>query len=336
MIPFETFADFDLREHNTMGIAAHARPLIDVHDITALPSIWSTFTHPPLILGSGSNVVFAADPSVPVVRLRNDDVEWLSDDGDHVRLRVGAGKVWHELVMETVSQGLFGIENLALIPGTVGACPIQNIGAYGVEVNSVIESVHAYEPATGEWHHLSNEDCQFAYRHSLFKDDLTRFVIADVTFNLYRLGEPKLDYANLREMVSSESPTPLEIANAVIAIRSSKLPNPRQLGNAGSFFKNPIVSLQTATALAEQHADMPMFRGSTDATRKLSAAWLIEHAGFKGIRDGDAGVAPGHALVLVNYGNATGSDIMRLADRIADAVLQKFGVRIEPEPRVIR
>lgn len=339
MSAYRRLHDVDLRPLNTMGIAARAQTLIEVNDITALPELWPSFAQAPIVLGSGSNIVFADHPSVPVVRLRNDGIEQLSDDGDRVQWRVGAGKDWHELVMESVAQGLYGLENLAYIPGTVGACPIQNIGAYGVEVNSAVESVHAFEPATGEWHHLGNVDCEFAYRDSLFKRDLARFVITDVTFNLYRRGEPKLDYTGLRDALNlqdDEIPTPQRIAEAVVAVRKSKLPDPGVLGNSGSFFKNPIVPLPVASALSERYPDLPMFRGSCDATRKLSAAWLIDQAGWKGHREGDAGVAPGHALVLVNHGNAGGADIMQLAERIMHSVRERFGIAIEPEPRVIR
>lgn len=338
MSAIERLEDVELRQLNTMGIAARAAELFEVRDPVAVPALWARFDTAPLVVGSGSNIVLAADPRMPLVRFRNADIELISDDGDRVQWRVGAGKIWHELVMDSVAQGLFGLENLAYIPGTVGACPIQNIGAYGVEVNSAIESVHAFEPRTGEWYHLSNADCEFAYRDSLFKQDLSRFVITDVTFNLYRRGEPRLDYAGLRDALpdaATLTPTPQQIADAVVAIRKAKLPDPTVLGNAGSFFKNPIVPLQVADALVAQYPQMPVFRGSSDATRKLSAAWLIDQSGWKGHRDGDAGVAPCHALVLVNYGNASGADIMNLAQRIMDSVEQRFGIRIEPEPRVV-
>lgn len=332
----QTHHEFDLRSSNTMGIAAVARPLIEVLDVADLPNVFDVFNGvTPLVLGSGSNIVFAADPSMPVLRLRNEELVW-REDGDDVYVQVGAGLNWHAFVMDTVARGLWGIENLAYIPGTVGACPIQNIGAYGVEVKDAVLNVTVFEVATGSFHTFSNADCDFSYRESMFKRDLTKYVITNVEFRLSKQPKPQLSYAGLSEVLNDDGTlTSKQVADAVIAIRQSKLPDPVVLGNAGSFFKNPIVPLQVAEALAAQYEKMPVFKGSSDATRKLSAAWLIDQAGWKGHREGDAGVSPGHALVLVNYGNATGADIMNLAHKITASVHDKFNITIEPEPRVV-
>lgn len=328
--------EFDLRASNTMGISAIARPLLEIADVADLPDVYASLNGvTPLVLGSGSNIVFAADPAMPILRLRNEEMVW-RDDGDDVYVRVGAGKNWHAFVMDTVARNLWGIENLAYIPGTVGACPIQNIGAYGVEVKDAIHAVTVFDGTSKTFRTLTNSDCDFSYRESMFKRDLSKYLITDVEFKLSRRANPQLSYAGLSEVLNDDGAlTSEQVADAVIAIRQSKLPDPVLLGNAGSFFKNPIVPLPVADTLLAQYEKMPLFKGSSDATRKLSAAWLIDQAGWKGHRDGDAGVSPGHALVLVNYGNATGDDIMNLAGRIAASVQEKFGIAIEPEPRVI-
>jgi len=240
--------------------------------------------------------------------------------------------------MRTLRQGLCGLENLALIPGTVGAAPIQNIGAYGAEVREFIHAVEAFEPATGTMHRFNADGCGFAYRDSLFKQQPDRYIVTAVEFNLSRVPSLKLDYAGIREELDSlgiAAATPQHVADAVIAIRRRKLPDPAVLGNAGSFFKNPIVPAAQAEALKAEHDALPVFRGNDDTTRKLSAAWLIDQCGWKGHRDGDAGVAASHALVLVNHGQATGAQLLDLARRIADSVRSRFGVSLEPEPRVI-
>ncbi len=336
--------DAPLQSRNTFGVPACAALLAEVDDAAALPALLATAEfagQPPLVLGGGSNLLFVGDPRRPVLVLGGRDVR-VMDDESRTIVRADAGVQWHGFVLDTLARGFAGLENLALIPGTVGAAPIQNIGAYGVEVREFIHAVEAFEPATGHWHRLDDEACRFAYRDSLFKQQPDRFIVTAVEFALPRERTPILDYAGLGDELAAmgiDHPTPRQVADAVIAIRRRKLPDPAVLGNAGSFFKNPIVAVAQADALLAEHPALPVFpasaaRDDTD-NRKLSAAWLIDACGWKGHRDGDAGVAASHALVLVNHGNASGQQLFELARRIADSVDARFGVALEPEPRMI-
>jgi UDP-N-acetylmuramate dehydrogenase len=260
-----------------------------------------------------------------------------------VRVRVEAGHGWDALVNWSLAEGLAGLENLALIPGTVGAAPIQNIGAYGVEVREHVHVVEAFDRVRGEIVRLTRGDCKFAYRDSIFKRAPDRYVVIAVEFELSRGLQFRLDYAGLADELLAmgidaaalDGVRPSQVAEAVCRIRRRKLPDPAVLGNAGSFFKNPIVPAARAEALKAAHAALPVFRGNDDASRKLSAAWLIDACGWKGFREGDAGVAASHALVLVNHGQASGAQLLDLARRIAASVHERFGVALEPEPRII-
>jgi UDP-N-acetylmuramate dehydrogenase len=332
--------DADLRRLNTFGVAVRAPWLVEVEDPALLAEAFRSDPiagRTPLVLGGGSNMLFVEAPQVPVLRIVRRDVRLLDDDGDHVRVYADAGIEWHAFVMRMLDAGLAGLENLALIPGTVGASPIQNIGAYGVEVGERIDAVHAYEPGTGRSLRLSREACAFAYRDSLFKRDPARYVVTGVEFALRRGGEPNVAYAGIADELARRgiaTPTARDVAEAVIAIRRRKLPDPAVIGNAGSFFKNPIVPLAQADALAALHPRLPVFAAGGDL-RKLSAAWLIDSAGLRGYRDGDAGVSDGHALVLVNHGEATGADLLRVARHVAAQVQALFGVALEPDPRLV-
>jgi UDP-N-acetylmuramate dehydrogenase len=332
--------DADLTSLNTFGVAARAALLVDVDDAAALPALFArTFADAaPMVLGGGSNLLFAGDPDRPLLRMAAHDIAVVADSGDDVIVRADAGAGWHAFVMATLAQDCCGLENLALIPGTVGAAPIQNIGAYGVEVESRIRAVDAYEPASGRFVRFERDDCGFAYRDSRFKREPDRWIVTAVEFALSRASHPVLDYAGLREELEAmriAQPTAAQVADAVIRIRRRKLPDPAVLGNAGSFFKNPIVDAAQAETLAAAHPDLPVFRGDGDGTRKLSAAWLIDACGWKGHRDGDAGVSAAHALVLVNHGRASGAQLLDLARRIAASVAERFGVALEPEPRIV-
>jgi UDP-N-acetylmuramate dehydrogenase len=335
--------DARLDARNTFGVAARAPLLVEVDDAAAMPRLFASglvdAADPALlVLGGGSNLLFAADAPGPVLALTAQNVEIVSDDGDNVVVHASAGVPWHDLVMHTLSLGLCGLENLALIPGTVGAAPIQNIGAYGVEVRERVHAVEVFERVTGQVRRLGPDACRFAYRDSAFKRDPGRWIVTAVEFALSRSNAPVLDYAGLRveeAAMDIATPTALQVAEAVIRIRRRKLPDPAVLGNAGSFFKNPIVPAARAEALHAAHTALPMFRSESDATRKLSAAWLIDACGWKGHRDGDAGVSPEHALVLVNHGGATGAQLLALARRIAGSVHERFGVALEPEPRIV-
>ncbi|KWS02262.1 UDP-N-acetylenolpyruvoylglucosamine reductase [Lysobacter capsici AZ78] len=333
--------DAELQHRNTFGVAARAPWLVSIDDAAALPRALRTGPLNDgiaLTLGGGSNLLFAGDPTGAVLELSGRRIATLGGDGEHAIVRADAGVIWHEFVMHSLAQGLAGLENLALIPGTVGASPIQNIGAYGVEVRDFVHAVEAFEPASGQWHRFDNAACEFAYRDSRFKQSPDRYLITAVEFALPRAPALKLDYAGIGEELAAmgvSAPTPRTVADAVIAIRRRKLPDPALLGNAGSFFKNPIVAAAQAEALLAQYPAMPVFRGADADTRKLSAAWLIDACGWKGHRDGDAGVSAAHALVLVNHGGASGLQLLDLARRIADSVHTRFAVAIEPEPRIV-
>lgn len=345
----------DLTAHNTFGVPACAPLLVEVADAAALPELFDRpglRDAPMLVLGGGSNLLFAGDPQAPVLALGGQCIDIVEADGTRAVIRADAGVTWHALVMWTLARGYSGLENLALIPGSVGAAPIQNIGAYGVEVGDAIHLVEAFEPATGQWHHFDRDACEFAYRDSRFKREPERYIVTAVEFALARDTPVHLDYAGLREelvaMGIDGAPQASQVAKAVIRIRQRKLPDPEVIGNAGSFFKNPIVTAAQAQALKAEHSALPVFplapfpadaalHGEAgDAVRcKLSAAWLIEACGWKGHRDGDAGVSESHALVLVNHGNATGTQLLDLARRIAVSVHERFGIALEPEPRII-
>jgi UDP-N-acetylmuramate dehydrogenase len=341
--------DARLDARNTFGVAARTPLLVEVEDAAALPAVLADPLlrdgmqrgRGLLVLGGGSNLLFAGDAPGPVLAISACDMRVLADHGDFAIVRADAGASWDGFVRWSLAQGLAGLENLALIPGTVGAAPIQNIGAYGAEVRERIHAVEAFERATGEVRRLAPAACAFAYRDSLFKREPERYVVTAVEFELPRAAPLRLEYAGIGEELAAMglagTPTPTQVADAVSRIRRRKLPDPAVLGNAGSFFKNPIVPSAQAEALQAAHVSLPVFRGDGDATRKLSAAWLIEQCGWKGHRDGDsgAGVAASHALVLVNHGGATGAQLLDLARRIAASVQARFGVAIEPEPRIV-
>jgi UDP-N-acetylmuramate dehydrogenase len=333
--------DAALDTRNTFGVAARAPLLIEVADTTVLPEVLADVVPdraPVLVLGGGSNLLFAGDPEGAVLALMGRRITVVEDDGDVAIVRAEAGANWHQFVLWTLDHGFAGLENLALIPGTVGAAPIQNIGAYGIEVRERIHAVEAFERATGTLLRMDAGACAFAYRDSVFKREPERFVVTAVEFALPRQAPLKLDYAGVGDELIAmgiASPSPAQVAEAVCRIRRRKLPDPAVIGNAGSFFKNPIVLAGQAVDLQSAYATLPVFRGNEDMTRKLSAAWLIDQCGWKGHREGDAGVAASHALVLVNHGRATGAQLLALARDIAGSVRERFGVALEPEPRVI-
>ena len=323
---------------NTFGIAARAKRLFKVDDIDALPAALADAGRDALLVGGGSNLLLVAPEVDAVVQPADARIALLDDDGNTVRVRAAAGAVWHDFVMQAIGEGWSGLENLALIPGTVGASPIQNIGAYGVEVMDLIDAVQVHDRATGETRWWSHAECGFSYRDSAFKADPQRHAVMRVDFRLSRAPTLRLGYAGIGEELQAmgiDAPTARDVADAVIALRRRKLPDPALVGNAGSFFKNPIVDAATAASMQAEYPAMPLFRAGSDAQRKLSAAWLIDQCGWKGHRDGDAGVSPGHALVLVNHGHATGAELLDLARRIAASVRERFGIDIEPEPRLV-
>jgi UDP-N-acetylmuramate dehydrogenase len=333
----------DVPLRTTFRVAARAAWCATVHDASSLPALLDepeVRGLPVLVLGEGSNVLFV-EPLFPglVVHLVCDAIRVLPDStGDLAHVHVEAAHNWDALVDWTLERGLRGLENLALIPGQVGAAPIQNIGAYGVEIGEMTTAVLVYDRAARTNVRLTTAECGFAYRDSVFKREPDRRIVLAVELTLARDDATRLEYEGLREELVAMGglpATPRNVAAAVRRIRRRKLPDPAVIGNAGSFFKNPIVPLDLAVALRERYPKAPSFAMGDARLRKLSAAWLITTAGWRGFRDGDAGVSAQHALVLVNHGTATGAQLAALARRVADSVEAQFGVRLEPEPRLV-
>ncbi len=330
----------DLKQLNTFHVAAQARYFAEVNNIEELQQALSFSQQkqlPLLLIGQGSNVLFADDYCGLVIKLNLTGISLLDEDETHFTVRAACGENWHDFVIYCLSKGYYGLENLSLIPGCVGAAPVQNIGAYGVELSDFLVELEAIEITSGETVTYSKQDCKLAYRHSIFKAELKdSFVITSVTFRLFKNAKLNLSYPVLAEKVKEESAdniTPQLIGECVCQIRRSKLPDPEVLGNAGSFFRNPVVTAEQVSVLQVSYPDMVVY--PSDDQYKLAAAWLIEQAGWKGYREGDAGVHADHALVLVNHGEARGKDIVRLAQRIQQSVQEKFGVNLEPEVRIV-
>ncbi len=329
-----------LEGRNTFRVAARAEMLVDIHRTEVLPTIADYAAikkTPPLILGGGSNILFTRDWPGVLLSLSTTGIRILEHDLDGARIRVEAGENWNDVVHWSLAQGFIGLENLALIPGTVGAAPIQNIGAYGVEVSEFVRVVEVFDWRASAFARVANSECGFAYRDSIFKREPSRYLVTAVEFFLPRRRNLHLDYAGVREELASmkvDQPTAPMVAEAVCRLRTRKLPNPALIGNAGSFFKNPVVADPAAGELIERNPTLSAWPAS-EGTRKLSAAWLIEASGFKGMREGDAGVSTQHALVLVNYGKASGAQIWTLAQRVREGVFLRFGVTLEPEPIIV-
>lgn len=331
-----------LKPYNTFRIDANARYLVEINhadDINTLLQLTDFMGVSRLILGGGSNVLLCHDFEGLVVKMNIQGIEVIREDEDHVYIAAGAGVNWHELVVFCVENGYAGMENLALIPGTVGAAPMQNIGAYGVELEQVFDSLTAVHTLTGERRTFSHADCRFGYRESLFKRELKgQYIITGVTFRLDKRPTFHTRYGAIQETltemgVSRDDLSIKAISEAVIRIRRSKLPDPAEIGNAGSFFKNPEIPKSQFDMLKEQFGDMPGYPIGDEI--KVPAGWLIEQAGWKGYRTGDAGVHAKQALVLVNYDKATGQDLLNLAKQVQDSVQEKFGVAITPEVNVV-
>ena len=289
-----------------------------------------------LILGGGSNILFTKDVKALVLKNEIGGIEVVNETDDFVFVKAGAGVVWHQFVLFTVDKNWGGIENLSLIPGSVGASPMQNIGAYGVEIKDVFDSLEAVEIETGNIRSFSNSECRFGYRESVFKRELkNQYVITSVTYRLNKQPILQTGYGAIRDELQTQGnePSVKNISDAVIAIRNSKLPNPKDLGNAGSFFKNPVVSAEKANALKNQYENIPNYP-QPDGTVKLAAGWLIEQSGWKGKQIGHCGVHTKQALVLVNYGGSTGEEIYDLSSRVLADVEAKFGIQLEREVNI--
>lgn len=329
-----------LKAYNSFAVEVAASHFVEAHDdwqVDEALAYAKAQQLPVLLLGGGSNLLLTCDVDALVLRMASRGIRVLSDDGEQVVIEAEAGEPWHPFVQWTLEQGFAGLENLSLIPGTVGAAPVQNIGAYGVELKDVFASLTALDRHSGELREFSLQDCAFAYRDSLFKRESGRWVILRVRFALSRAAALHLDYGPVRQRLVEQginAPTALDVSRAICAIRSEKLPDPAELGNAGSFFKNPLVSSELAQRLRAEHADLVAYP-QADGQVKLAAGWLIERAGWKGFREGDAGVHRLQALVLVNYGEATGAQLLALAQRIQADIARRFAVDLEIEPNVL-
>lgn len=337
---FEPVAHFGLYPFNTFGMdveAAYFSSIRKEADLLELKQ-YNAYKNGLFVLGGGSNVLFTKDVSEWVIRNEIKGIEKVKEDDAHVWLKVGAGEVWHLFVLYCVEHNYAGIENLSLIPGTVGAAPMQNIGAYGVEVKDVIESVRFFniENETFETYH--NEDCQFGYRDSIFKRSLKgKIIITSVVFKLNKQAVFNTSYGNIQQELDAKGIKELSIkaiSDAVISIRSSKLPDPKEIGNAGSFFKNPEIPVAQYQQLKMEYPPIPGYK-INDAVIKVPAGWLIEQCGWKGFRENDYGVHKHQALVLVNYSKARGTQIAALSERIITSVKDTFNIELEREVQII-
>lgn len=330
---------FPLARFNTFGIDARARFFAAPASEAELAALLCSVTArnlPLMVLGGGSNIILGGDVAGLVIHPDMRGIACVGETATHRLVEAGAGEPWHDFVQYTLAQGWYGLENLSLIPGTVGASPIQNIGAYGVEVTDRLHSLTAMEIATGRLREFAHDDCRFGYRDSVFKQELRdRYIITRVRFALQKVPAVKTDYGDIqRELAAAgiERPTPRQVAAAVIAIRRRKLPLPSVLGNAGSFFKNPVVPKQKLEALRAHWPELVAYPQGEQA--KLAAGWLIEQAGWKGRCIGPVGSYEKQALVLVNHGGATGADVLAVAHAIQASVREQFGVELEMEPQV--
>jgi len=330
--------DISLKPYNTFGINVTAKCFVEVENENELKEVLTENNQPILILGGGSNVLFTKDYEGLAIKNNIKGIEVVEEDDFNVFLKVGAGEIWHEFVLFCIENNYAGIENLSLIPGNVGASPMQNIGAYGVEVKDVIIEVEAFDLRDYSIKMFSNSACEFGYRTSIFKtSEKGNYFITSVTFKLNKKPKINTSYGAIEDELARmnvSSPTIEEISNAVINIRSSKLPDPKKTGNSGSFFKNPIVSEEEKNKILENYSNAPNYP-QQDGSFKIAAGWLIEKCGWKGKRIGNYGVHENQALVLVNYGGAKGSDIFELSEEIIKSVRNTFGIELEREVNIL-
>lgn len=328
----------NLQPYNSFGFHAVAKFFAEINEIQELETlihsdVFKNERH--LILSGGNNVLFQEETfDGIVVHINTKGIKILKEEGNDIIVRAQAGEDWPEFVKKMVAMGLYGVENLAHIPGKVGAAPVQNIGAYGMELKDNFMQCEAMELATGEKRVFTKEECAFGYRNSVFKNELKgQFAITSVDFLLHKQAELKLEYGNIKAYLSEhgiENPTLQQLHDAICAIRDAKLPDVKQIGNAGSFFKNPVISKEQFEDLQRQYPDIPHY-SDIDGMVKVPAGWLIEQVGWKGWRDEHVGVYEKQALVLVHYGGGTGENIVELAHKIQVSVEEKFGIRINPE-----
>jgi UDP-N-acetylmuramate dehydrogenase len=338
--------NYDLTKLNTFGISARAKFFTEIHDLAELEELFALpefAQNEKLFLGGGSNVLFTHDWDGLVILNKLKGIEILREEENGVVVRSMSGEVWHDLVNFAVGRGYWGIENLAFIPGTVGAAPMQNIGAYGVELQNALESVEGYEVASGQKRIFKKEECRFGYRDSIFKNDLRgKYFISSITLKLSKIPNPKLQYKHLKEYLEKnkiEVKNSGDVSEAVTHIRKTKLPDPSIIPNAGSFFKNVFLDNAKMAEMKKIYPEMPSFEEG--GRLKVPAAWLVEACGpasgtsWKGYRVGGVGVHERHALVLVNYGGGSGAELKKLAEEIIKSVQDKFGIKLEPEVNLI-
>ncbi len=329
--------EVSLLSYNTFGIPATASVFVESDDATELADFIRSLPDPSgaFLLGGGSNILFVSNRCEMVIHPVIKGIEVTAETDDDVWIRAGAGEVWDDFVSWCVARNYAGVENLSHIPGTVGACPIQNIGAYGTEAKETIELVETIEKTTGQIITFNNQQCQFDYRDSFFKKNKGKYLITAAQFKLSKRFEPNVKYADLKTELSRNVHVTMEnIRQAVISIRSRKLPDPAELGNAGSFFKNPTIDTAKSREISELDPQAPLYPVSHGCW-KISAAWLIQHCGWKGVQDGNVGTHSRQPLVIVNYGGAIGKEVLDFAQKIIDSVDRKFGIRLEPEVNVV-
>lgn len=330
----------NLAQFNTMGIPARARYFVSIHTVEEVQELLrdNKFENiKRLVLGGGSNLLFISDFDGLIIHNHILSREIITETDSHILIKAGGGENWHSLVLHAIENGWGGIENLSLIPGSVGAAPIQNIGAYGVELKEVFYELEAVHLQTGEVKIFDKQACEFGYRDSIFKNKLkNRYLITSVTLKLQKEPQINLSYKALAEKIEEKgikNPGIKEVSDAVIEVRKNKLPDPSKIGNTGSFFKNPVISQKVFEKLKSRFPEIPHY--PADSKVKIPAAWLIEKCGWKGKRIGDAGVHEMQALVIVNYGKATGEEIWNLAQAIKSSVRELFGVELTPEVNVV-
>lgn len=330
--------NFSLKNYNTFGIDVRARYFAAVASVSALKEVLAENRRPVYLLGGGSNILLTSDVVGLVIKNNISGKEVVQEDEGSVTVAIGAGENWHQFVGWCLERDYAGIENLSLIPGTVGAAPLQNIGAYGVELKEVFEKLEAVELESGEVKTFTGKECQFGYRDSIFKRELKgKFCITKVFLRLSKIPRINLSYGALRKIFAEkgiQNPSIREVSDAVIHIRRSKLPDPSELGNAGSFFKNPEIEKAQFEPLQKRFPGIVYYPLPEEDRFKIPAGWLIEKAGWKGKRIGDAGCHAKQALVLVNYGEATGLELKKLAAQISDSVEEMFGIRLDMEVNI--
>ena len=325
---------YPLQKLNSFGLESYVEEFVEVSNLDELREIID-LGREMKILGGGSNILLSTDVKTLLVKNNFKGIEVVNEAGDDILVKAAGGENWHELVIWCIARNYCGIENLSLIPGTVGAAPIQNIGAYGVELKDVFYELEAVDLKNGAIRTFNSEDCKFGYRDSVFKQELKgNYFISSVTLKLSLSTHFKIAYGDLKTVLGDNTLSLKAVSDAVIKIRTSKLPNPAEIGNAGSFFKNPVIPVHQFRTLLEKYLELPSYPAPSSDMVKIPAGWLIEKAGWKGYRKGNIGVHEKQALVLVNYGGGKGSEIYQLALDIKADVFEKFGVEIEPEVNI--